>query len=159
MLEETNDNLTPLQNETDGNLATDTQAITTNQTAENEALVATEEISEKQQALNEIETSNAEENEDETLKARHEIPMLDYDTLSMEALVDELQKLISNEKVMSIRDHVEEIKKAFLAKYNHFIEEKKEEFQAENPETTEDFQYHFPLKVKFDQVYTLYKRI
>lgn len=160
MLEETNDNLTPLENETDGNLATDTQATTTSQTANNETLAATEETSEiceKQHALNEIEASNAEENEDETLKARHEIPMLDYDTLSMEALVDELQKLISNEKVMSIRDHVEEIKKAFLAKYNHFIEEKKEEFQAENPESTEEFHYHLPLKVKFDQVYTLYK--
>jgi hypothetical protein len=26
---------------------------------------------------------------------------------------------------MSVKDHVEEIKKAFLAQYNHFIEEKK----------------------------------
>ena len=164
MLEETNDNLSQSNNETDGNTATDIQAnnqATTDAEATNE--VASEqnneatEIAKKQQALNEIEASNAEEHEDETLKARHEIPMLDYDTLSMEVLVDELQKLVSNEKVMSIRDHVEEIKKAFLSKYNHFIEEKKEEYHAENPETTEDFQYHFPLKSKFDQFYTLYK--
>jgi hypothetical protein len=58
---------------------------------------------------------------------------------------------------MSVKDHVEEIKKAFLAQYNHFIEEKKEEYQAENPDTTEDFQYQFPLKVKFDQSYSIYK--
>jgi hypothetical protein len=153
MLEETNDNLSQPQNETDGNLNTDVQA---NNEASEQPVEETE-ISKKQQALNEIEQSNAEENEDETLKARHEIPMLDYDTLSMEALVEELQKLVSNEKVMSIRDHVEEIKKAFLSKYNHFIEDKKEEFYAENPETTEEFQYHFPLKSKFDQFYTLYK--
>ena len=153
MLEETNDNLSQPQNETDGNLNTDVQA---NNEASEQPVEETE-ISKKQQALNEIEQSNAEENEDETLKARHEIPMLDYDTLSMEALVEELQKLVSNEKVMSIRDHVEEIKKAFLSKYNHFIEDKKEEFHAENPETTEEFQYHFPLKSKFDQFYTLYK--
>jgi hypothetical protein len=38
---------------------------------------------------------------------------------------------------------------AFLAQYN-FIEEKKKN-TAENPDTTEDFQYQFPLKVKFDQ--------
>jgi hypothetical protein len=50
--------------------------------------------------------------------------------------------LVNNDKVMSVKDHVEEIKKAFLAQYNHFIEEKKEEYQAENPDTTEDFQYH-----------------
>ncbi|OYX83370.1 MAG: chromosome segregation protein [Flavobacteriales bacterium 32-34-25] len=153
MLEETNDNLSQPKNETDGNLATDVQ--TNNQAIEQP--VEETEICEKQQALNEIEASNAEENEDETLKARHEIPMLDYDTLSMETLVEELQKLVSNEKVMSIRDHVEEIKKAFLSKYNHFIEEKKEEFHAENPESTDEFQYHFPLKSKFDQFYTLYK--
>ena len=153
MLEETNDNLSQPQNETDGNLKTEVQA--TNQASEQS--VEETEISKKQQALNEIEQSNAEENEDETLKARHEIPMLDYESFSMEALVDELQKLVSNEKVMSIRDHIEEIKKAFLSKYNHFIEEKKEEFHAENPETTEEFQYHFPLKSKFDQFYTLYK--
>jgi len=153
MLEETNDNLSQPKNETDGNLNTDVQA---NNEASKQPVEETE-ISKKQQALNEIEQSNAEENEDETLKARHEIPMLDYDTLSMETLVAELQKLVSNEKVMSIRDHVEEIKKAFLSKYNHFIEEKKEEFHAENPESTEEFQYHFPLKSKFDQFYTLYK--
>ncbi|MFA9188245.1 DUF349 domain-containing protein [Flavobacterium sp. FBOR7N2.3] len=153
MLEETNDNLSQPKNETDGNSTTDVQA---NNEALEQAVEETK-ISKNQQALNEIEESNAEENEDETLKERHEIPMLDYDTLSMEALVDELQKLVSNEKVMSIRDHVEEIKKAFLSKYNHFIEEKKEEFHAENPETTEEFQYHFPLKSKFDQFYTLYK--
>ena len=52
--------------------------------------------------------------------------MLDYDTLSMELLVDELQKLVATDKVMSIKEHIDEIKKAFLAKYNHFIEEKKE---------------------------------
>lgn len=160
MLEETNDNLSPSETKTDGNLATDTQAVTKPEMAENETPTDAEEadsLAKKQQALNEIEASNAEEHEDETLKARHEIPMQDYDTLSMEVLTDELQKLVTNEKVMSIRDHVEEIKKAFLSKYNHFIEEKKEEFQAENPESTEEFQYHLPLKTKFDQFYTLYK--
>lgn len=121
-----NDNLSQTSKETDGNLATDVQAnteVTNNQATEQTS--EDTEILQKQKALNEIEASNAEEHEDETLKARHEIPMLDYDTLSMEAIVDELQKLVSNEKVMSIREHVEEIKKAFLSKYNHFIEEKR----------------------------------
>jgi hypothetical protein len=58
---------------------------------------------------------------------------------------------------MSIKDHVEEIKKSFLSKYYHFIDEKKEEFHAENPDTTEDFHYHFPLKIKFDQLYSNYR--
>ncbi|WP_291128549.1 DUF349 domain-containing protein [Flavobacterium sp. UBA7682] len=108
-------------------------------------------------AMNAIQEVNAEEGEDESLKERHDIPMLDYETLSMEQLVDELGNLVVVEKVMSVKDHVEELKKSFLSKYHHFIEEKKDEFHAENPDTTEDFHYHFPLKVKFDQLYSQYR--
>jgi hypothetical protein len=98
---------------------------------------------------------NAAESEDETI--RHDIPMQDYETLSMDELVAELETLTSSEKVMAVKDHVEELKNAFLAKYHHFIDEKKEEFHAENPDTTEDFHYHFPLKTKFDQLYNQYR--
>jgi len=112
---------------------------------------------ENQTVVDAIAETNAEESEDETLKERHDIPMQDYDALSMESLVEELKDLVTNEKVMSVKDHVEEIKKAFLAKYNHLIEEKKEEYLAENPDTTEDFQYHSPLKTKFDQYYSLFR--
>ena len=112
---------------------------------------------ENQNALDAIADSNAEESEDETLKERHDIPMLDYDALPMENLVDELKNLVTNEKVMSVKDHVEEIKKAFLTKYNHLLEEKREEFNQENQDPNEEFQYHLPLKTKFDQYYTIYK--
>jgi len=105
--------------------------------------------------LDAIAEVNAEESEDETV--RHDIPMQDYETFSMDDLVSELEKLVSNEKVMAVKDHVEEIKKSFLAKYHHFIEEKKDEWHAENPDTTEDFHYHLPLKVKFDQLYNQYR--
>jgi PHD/YefM family antitoxin component YafN of YafNO toxin-antitoxin module len=57
-------------------------------------------------------------------KERHHIPMQDYDTLSMEQLVDELQILVNNDKVMSVKDHVRGNQESIL-KYNHFIEEKK----------------------------------
>ncbi len=124
-----------------------------------EAEAATEEVTETvtDAVMEAIQEVNAEEGEDESLKERHDIPMLDYDTLSMEQLVAELGDLVVVEKVMSVKDHVEELKKAFLSKYYHFIDEKREEFHAENPDTTEDFQYHFPLKVKFDQLYTQYR--
>lgn len=114
-------------------------------------------LAESSEAINAIDQANAEESEDESLKDRHNIPMLDYDTLSMDQLIDELTNLVSVEKVMSVKDHVEELKKSFLSKYYHFIDEKKEEFYAENPDTTEEFHYHFPLKVKFDQLYTQYR--
>ncbi len=123
-----------------------------------EIKVETETIAhESSTAIEAIETENAAENEDETLKDRHEIPMLNYEILSMDELIVELEKLSVVEKVMSVKDHIEEIKNSFLAKYNHFIEEKKEEFVAENPESNEEFHYHLPLKSKFDQLYSLFR--
>lgn len=110
-----------------------------------------------QSVLEEIDNSNAEENEDDSIKEKHEIPVLDYDAMSMEALTDELEKLVNNEKVMAIKDHVEGIRKAFSDKYHHFIDEKKEEFLAQNNEEGLDFEYHFPLKNKFDGIYNAYK--
>ncbi|HQZ25680.1 MAG TPA: DUF349 domain-containing protein [Flavobacterium sp.] len=124
--------------------------------AESETIAETK-MSETDIIIDAIADNNAEESEDETLKERHDIPMLDYDTLSMESLIDELKNLVTNEKVMSVKDHVEEIKKSFLAKYYHLLEEKKEEFLAENPDTTEEFAYHFPLKSQFDQFYSLFR--
>jgi len=104
---------------------------------------------------------NAAESEDITLKERHDIPMLNYDTFSLELLVEELKNLVTNEKVMSVKDHIEEIKKSFLAKYNHLVEEKKEEFNAKSQGITtdskEEFQYHSPLKTQFDKFYSLYR--
>ena len=112
---------------------------------------------ENQTALDAIAETNAEESEDETLKERHDIPMQDYDALSLEELIVQMKNLVSSEKVMSVKDHIEEIKKAFLAKYNHLLEEKKEEFLTENQDINEDFQYHSPLKTQFDNYYSLFK--
>jgi len=216
MLEEKNDNLSPIENETDGNqenvsqndiqevieitdnaqpivdepietikeMSSETTVNEVTETIEapesvevDEVILDANEVVEEavvtisaqeladdtpmsenghQIALNAIDESNAEESEDETLKERHNIPMLEYASLSMEALVDELEKLTEVEKVMSVKEHVEEIKKEFLAKYHHFIDEKRDEFKVENPDSTEDFEYHLPLKSKFD---TLYKQL
>ena len=173
MLEEKNDNLSRHENEADGNLENNSVATTTDTAAVIEPIEPTdfpaednvvipspeETVSEtkNQTALDAIAETNAEESEDETLKERHEIPMQDYDVLSLEDLVEELKALVSNEKVMSFKDHIEEIKKAFLAKYNHLLEEKKEEFLAENQDPNEEFQYHSPLKTNFDKYYSQFR--
>ncbi|WP_295335845.1 DUF349 domain-containing protein [Flavobacterium sp.] len=143
--------------------AEETPEATEETTAENVVELTDEPIaddspaSENDTVISAIQEVNAEESEDESLKDRHDIPMLDYDTLSMEQLVAELGDLVVVDKVMSVKDHVEELKKAFLSKYYHFIDEKRDEFHAENPDTTEEFHYHFPLKVKFDQLYSQYR--
>ena len=172
MLEEKNDNLSVQLNETDGNVEKESQEVIQPEVEEVEevptepiaeleievAEVVIEEVAtETSDAITAIENENAAENEDETIKERHEIPMLDYESLSMEEIIDELEKLNAIENIMSVKDHVEEIKNSFLAKYYHFLEEKKEEFNAENPESKEEFHYHFPLKSKFDQLYSSYR--
>ncbi|MCL9808489.1 DUF349 domain-containing protein [Flavobacterium luminosum] len=107
------------------------------------------------EAVEAIETLNAEFSEDATIDESQNIPMKDYSALDMDQLISELEQLTANEKVMAVRNHVEEIKQAFLSKYNHFIEEKREAFLQENP--NQEFEYHFPLKHKFDSLYNNYK--
>ncbi|MEP6804564.1 MAG: DUF349 domain-containing protein, partial [Flavobacterium sp.] len=170
MLEEKNDNL----QEADGKLeiensdSTQDNAIEITEpetTAETSTLETETEVENRaeetetdhQTALDAITNSNAEESEDETLKERHDIPMQDYDTFSLDELVDELKKLISTDKVMSAKDHIEEIKKSFLLQYNHLIEEKKEEFNASKQDPNEEFEYHSPLKSKFDEYYNVFR--
>lgn len=146
MLEQKNDNLP----EADGN-----QENEMIQDVQNSEIEKTEDINKK--VLDEIENTNAEESEDETLTERHDIPMLDYESMSMEELTDELEKLLTTGKVASIKDHVEEIRKEFYNKYHSFIEDKKEEFANENNGDTTDFEYHFPLKGKFDSLLNDYR--
>ena len=100
MLEEKNDNLP----EADGQ----------EQTNHEETVPTT-----NQSAIEAIENTNAEESEDDAISEGHDIPMLNYEAMSMEELVAELDKLVANQKVMSIRNHVEEIRKDFMDKYHH----------------------------------------
>jgi hypothetical protein len=87
----------------------------------------------------------------------HEIPTVDYDTLSMEKLIDELGKLLKVEKIIAVKAPIENIKLAFLSKFHHFIDEKKEAFALENENPEERFEYFSPLKSQFDQLYNAYR--
>lgn len=159
MLEEKNDNL----QDADGQNAQET----TKEIAENQHIITVENTEDTQihepevvtttNVMDEIDNSNAEESEDDSLKDRHEIPLLDYDAMSMEALTEELEKLVSNEKVMAIKDHVEEIRKSFQSHFHDMLEEKREEYSEQNDGNTEGFEYHSPLKNKFDAIFDEYR--
>ncbi|MXO05750.1 DUF349 domain-containing protein [Flavobacterium sp. HBTb2-11-1] len=166
MLEEKNDNLHEADGKTgievNDSIANDAIEISDSETLTEDLASETEnELANQgdahQEALDVITNSNAAESEDETLKERHDIPMQDYNTFSLDALVDELKKMVNIDKVMSVKDHIEEIKKAFLLQYHHLIEEKKEEFLASNPDPNEEFEYHLPLKSKFDEYYNVFR--
>ncbi|WP_396188049.1 DUF349 domain-containing protein [Flavobacterium sp.] len=84
------------------------------------------------------------------------LPTKDYEALSMEALVEEMATLLSHDQISAIKNHMEEVRKAFMDKFHHFIEEKRQEFFAQNDDTAE-FEYHSPIKNKFDQLFDEYK--
>jgi len=95
--------------------------------------------------------------DEEAHEEEHPEEVPDYGAHSMEELTAELEKLVTSENVMSVKNHVEELRREFYAKYNHLIEEKKDEFSNENNGDTTGFEYNFPLKHKFDTLYNQYR--
>ena len=107
--------------------------------------------------LNAITNDNAAESEDASIIGRHEIPIEDYESMTLEQLIEKLQDYVENQKVMLVKEHVEEIKKSFLFKFNHLLDEQKEIFNTNANELNEEFRFDFPLKNTFDSLYNQYK--
>ena len=122
--------------------------------AEEKSVVADAEAN--KDVLDEIEETNAEDAEDEDNHHRHHIPMHDYHAMTMENLVGELQRLVRNEKVQAIKNHVDGIKSEFDLKFQDFIEEKKEEFVSQGGNEI-DFRYNSVAKRQFNEVYSDYR--
>jgi len=106
--------------------------------------------------LSEINNSNAENNEEEDNKTSVLLETKDYEALSFDALVTEFDFLLTEYPIASIKNNVEDLRKAFTLKFNHLIDEKKDEFINENGSDLE-FEYHLPAKVKFDALVSKYK--
>ncbi|WCM42634.1 DUF349 domain-containing protein [Flavobacterium sp. CBA20B-1] len=108
--------------------------------------------------VDQINSTNAEDGETSSINENNDIPLLDYDELSLEALNEQLDLLLKNEKVTAIREHVETIKRSFLQKYHDVIDEKRTLFLEENPDAyASDFQYDLPAKNHFDSLYSHYR--
>jgi Domain of Unknown Function (DUF349) len=109
-----------------------------------------------EEVLSEIDASNAEDAEDEHNSKRHEIEEKDYHAMTLQELVDELENLVNNEKIQVIKSHFETIKNEFNAKFNTFLEEKKEEFIAEGGNAI-DFHFKSPEKTSFNDICRKYR--
>lgn len=107
--------------------------------------------------LNEIEDSNAEDAEDEGNVDRHNIEDKDYESLNLEQLVIELERLVKNEKVQAIKKHVDAIKTEFDKQFHELLDEKKEEFLSSGGNEI-DFRYHTPLQQNFKDIYKDYRQ-
>lgn len=108
------------------------------------------------EVLNEIEESNAEDAEDEGNKDRHIIEIKDYDTMSLESLTIELEKLLKNEKIQAIRSHVNSINSEFKLKLQALIDEKKEDFINDGGNEI-DFYYSSPIQKRYKEAYKIYR--
>lgn len=102
-------------------------------------------------AQDEIDNHLAEASEDGSIDSDLEIEVKEYESLSLEELVTELATFVGHEKALVYKNQIEDVKKAFLNQFNQLIEEKRIAFYAEN-ETSTEFEYHSPIKVKFDQL-------
>ncbi len=159
MLEELNDNLqqadgqeqtasienestNPVTTELESDVLEVTDTETVSQILEEETSVS---------AQDEIDNNLAEASQDGSFQDDLEIEIKDYELLSLEELVAELEILVSHEKALVFKNQIEDVKKAFLNHYHQMIEEKRVAFYAEN-ETATEFEYHSPIKVKFDQL-------
>lgn len=107
-----------------------------------------------QTAVDEIENEVAESSE--KAEEKNEIPMLDYATMELDKLVEELQKLIKNNPVQQIKNHVDAVKTAFNGKFGKLLAEKKEAFLAEGGNSI-DFQFSSPVKTEYNSLLKDYK--
>ena len=146
------------QDEEENSTFTDsnTQNINTSEEDEVKVIAETPEAPIDEEHHQEIEDANAEDSEDEDNATRHHIELKDYEAMSMDSLVIELEQLLKKEKVQAIREHVTQIKIAFDKKFNEVTEEKRDEFLS-NGGNIIDFHYSSAVKTKFNRIYFDYR--
>jgi len=115
----------------------------------------TETSKEIKKAQNTVEEEIEEPEETEVKEEKK--TTLDYATLSLEELIKELQKTLSNNPVNKIKDQVESIKSAFNKTFGSLLAEKKKAFLDEGGNAL-DFQYASPLKGEYNTLLSDYKK-
>ena len=115
----------------------------------------TESSKEIKKAQNTVEEEIEEPEETEVKEEKK--TTLDYATLSLEELIKELQKTLSNNPVNKIKDQVESIKSAFNKIFGALLAEKKKAFLDEGGNAL-DFQYASPLKGEYNTLLSDYKK-
>lgn len=98
-----------------------------------------------------------EEVTENTQKGGGKAPVaFDYGNLTLEALVERLEKIIDDD-LDSIKIEVSEIKHQFDKKFANLLATAKEKFLEEGGERI-DFQYHDPLKPRFNNLIKSYRK-
>lgn len=117
--------------------------------------VAVDEKSTTEKAVEEIEENVAKEAEKDAEK--NSIPMLDYDSMELESLSEELEKLLKTHPVQQLKTNIDGIKNAFNLKFGKILAEKKAAFLAEGGDSI-DFQFSSPVKSAYNALLSEYKK-
>ncbi|NNL80497.1 MAG: DUF349 domain-containing protein [Flavobacteriaceae bacterium] len=120
------------------------------------------ESGEKDEAIEEINSNNADsseaeaETEAETKEPEEKVTEKDYSTMGMEELVDEFEAILKTEKIQHLKKPVEQIRMAFNKQFGALLEQKKAEF-LEGGGNTIDFRFDFPLKKRFNVLFKTFR--
>ena len=117
---------------------------------------AGETLSKVETVIEEIENANAKDSENSESVIQDKIAEKDYHTMSMEELVEEFEKLMTTDKIRSIRRHVDNIRKEFDLKFTAHVDSKKEAFLADGGNII-DFEFNSPLKTNYNLLNKTYR--
>lgn len=109
---------------------------------------------ETEKAVNEVENEVA--NEAEKADEKHQIPMLDYASMELSTLVDELKKLLGSYQIQQLKSNIDSLKNAFNTKFGDLLAEKKEVFLSEGGNLI-DFQFSSLVKTEYNKLLGEYK--
>jgi len=116
----------------------------------------TETSEEVNDVIEKIEESIAKDAEKETTKEMT-APVVDYSKMSIEELVEELKKILSNNPVQKVKNQVEAIKTNFNQLFGALLAEKKAAF-LEDGGNSIDFQFTSPIKTAYNSLLSEYKK-
>jgi len=118
----------------------------------NESEQSGEDIEENEDIVSSDEEDDEEEVEDEF----YGIPVRAYDEMNLDALGEELERLLKGHKIKEIRSHVREIKMEFDSKFGKERDQKKQEFLDQGGNII-DFSYSTAAERKFNKLYFEFK--
>lgn len=109
--------------------------------------------SDNSEVINEIENKLAESAENGELE---EVAEKNYESFSLEELVQELRSLMDNYPIQSIHKNVNKIKSLFNVKFGELLKSEKQKFIEAGGESI-DFKFDFPLKSTYNSILYDYK--
>ena len=129
---------------------------TNENSAETEEIPTKIEESSSEDGIEEIDASNAKDAENEEEPVDQTLEKKDYQAMTMEDMVDEIESLLKLDKIQSVKSHVESIKREFNKKFSTLLEAKKQEFLDAGGNSI-DFHFDFPLKKRANQLLKTYR--